>query len=100
MTGALRPRASRPPGHRVLAAAVSRRVGGRSRDRGRVSQARDGCRQIQSHLTEGAVYRGMIGQVHDPPDHPRTDRSSDPRAYTSAYRSAYSDVYNQPKEVS
>ena len=100
MTSPLRSRPSGAPEHRVVAAAVSRRVGGRSRERARVSQARDGCRQIQSHLAEGAVYRRMIGQVHEPPDHPQTDRSSDPRAYTPAYRSAYTHVYNQRKEVS
>ena len=37
----------------------------------------DGWPQIQSRIAEGQVQRGMIGAMHELPDHPLTDWSSD-----------------------
>ena len=46
-------------------------------ERARVSQDRGGWPQIQSRTAEGRVQRGMIGAMHELPDHPLTDWSSD-----------------------
>ena len=43
---------------------------GWSRDGSRVSQDRRGWPQIQSRIAEGGVQRGMIGAMHELPDHP------------------------------
>jgi hypothetical protein len=71
-----------------------------SRDRGGVSQDRDGSLQIQAHATERTPRRSMISAMHELRDHRLTGLPSDTAGYTSAYRSSYTVVYTKAKEVS
>jgi len=83
----------------ALSVGVASRCGW-SPDHGRVSQDRDGLRQIQSRATGRSLRYGMIGAMPKLRFHLLTDGASDTAGDTQAYESAYTVVYTKAKEVS
>ena len=70
---------------------------GWSRDGSRVSQDRDGLRQIQSRATRRSLRYKMIGPTHKVRYCLPTNWAFDTTGYTSAYRSSYTTAYTKPR---
>lgn len=83
----------------ALTVGVASRCGW-SPDHVRVSQDRDGLRQIQSRASERLLRYGMISAMPKLRFRLVTDWASDTACYASAYGSSYTVVYTKAKEVS